>query len=125
MRRFPRPALALVAALLVSAPLSCGSSEDVGPSSPLVGGRCSGDKDCSKRCLLGTRFPNGYCSQTCSTDKDCLDGTVCIQNDASAGVCMTTCRLPADCDPYGTGYSCNRGARQQGGEGALICTGGA
>ena len=123
MRRFPGPALALFAAVL--AVLSCGSSEEVGPNSPLVGGRCSGDKDCSKRCLLGTRFPNGYCSQTCATDKDCLDGTVCIQNDATAGVCMTTCHLPADCNPYGTGYSCNRGARQQGGEGALVCIGGA
>ena len=123
MRRFP--GLALVAALLVTAPLSCGSSEDVGPSSPLVGGRCSADKDCSKRCLVGTRFPNGYCSQTCATDKDCIDGTVCIKNDATTGACMTTCQLPADCNGYGTGYSCNREARQQGGEGALVCVGGA
>lgn len=124
MRTFLGPAIALVAAAWLAAP-SCGSSNDAGPTSHVVGARCAADKDCAKRCLLGSRFPNGYCSQTCMTDKDCPGGAACVKNDATAGVCMATCQVPADCNGYGTGYECNRVARQAAGEeGALVCTGG-
>ena len=119
MRRFP--GIAVVAACLMMF-VSCGSN-DVGPTGHLVGARCTSDKDCSKRCLLGAGFPGGYCSQTCATEKDCPGGTACVKNDDVSGACIATCHVPGDCDGYGTGYQCNRLPRQEGGEGALVCTG--
>ena len=101
---------------------ACGP-DDVGPHSRLVGGRCSVDNDCSKRCITGGNFPEGYCSVTCLNDKDCPGGSVCISQNG--GICMATCSgAPADCDPYGAGFSCNRETRQGGSGGALVCIGG-
>jgi hypothetical protein len=118
MRSFSRRSVVLLVALWGA----CGSN-DVGPTGHLVGARCASDKDCSKRCLIGASFPNGYCSQMCVTEKDCPGGTVCVMTDGDTGACLATCHVPGDCDGYGTGYQCNRQARQEGGEGALVCTG--
>lgn len=113
------PALLLTVSLLMGA---CGS-DDVGPSGHVVGARCTADKDCAKRCLTGGEFPDGYCSQTCTTARDCPGGAACIGVEG-AGVCMVTCHVANDCDGFGPGYLCSRGARQEGGEGVLVCIGG-
>lgn len=128
MRRFSGPRLALAAALAALAATTgvaaCGAKDDVGPSGHTVGARCTADNDCAKRCFLGSDFPNGYCSQTCTADKDCPGGTACIMATDKTGACMVTCKVPNDCNGFGAGYQCNRQGRQESGaEGALVCTG--
>ena len=102
--------------------LGCGES-DVGPEGKAVGGRCTADDDCSRRCLTGGQFPEGYCSQTCTTAKDCPGGSACVAVDGT-GVCIAPCHVANDCNGFGPGYSCSREARQEGGEGVLVCIGG-
>ena len=112
------PALLLTVSLLVGA---CGS-DDVGPSGHAAGARCTADKDCAKRCLTGGEFPDGYCSQTGTSARDCPGGAACIAVEGAGG-CMVTCHVANDCDGFGPGYLCSRGARQEGGEGVLVCIG--
>jgi len=108
--------------ILVFLLLGCGA-DDVGPGGKAVGGRCTADKDCSRRCLTGGAFPEGYCSQTCTTAKDCPGGSACVAV-AGMGVCMVPCHVANDCNGFGPGYACSREARQEGGEGVLVCIGG-
>jgi hypothetical protein len=100
----------------------CGS-DDVGPQSHLVGGRCTIDGDCVKRCVTAPQFPGGYCTVSCATDHDCPGGAICAGNltGITGGICLATCRVPADCNAYGAGYQCNRQDSQSGGLGALAC----
>ena len=111
-----------VAAFLLAATLSCGS-DDVGPQSHMVGGRCTVDNDCIKRCVTGMQFPGGYCTVSCLTDHDCPGGATCAGalNGIAGGICLATCQVAADCNGYGAGYQCNRQTSQAGGLGALAC----
>ena len=125
MRRSVHIVVAAVLALValgVAAP-GCGSG-DVGPSSHKVGGRCGSDGDCDKRCVTGIQFPGGYCTITCTGDKDCPGGSACVMSSNDEGICLATCQVPTDCAGYGSGYQCNRQPRQSGTMGALVCIAG-
>jgi serine protease len=98
------------------------SSDDVGPQSRMVGGRCVTDNDCVKRCITGTEFPGGYCTVTCAASSDCPGGSACVASNG--GICLATCQVPSDCDDYGPDYQCNRQTSQTPGAGPLACAGG-
>ncbi len=95
--------------LLVALPAAC-HDDNVGSNGDLVGGRCTIDTDCRKRCLQGGEFPGGYCSLTCQADADCPSGSVCI--DKSGGVCLLGCLQPTDCAGLGVGYKCEAKERK-------------
>ena len=110
-------ALFAVVSLVVSA---CGS-DDVSPQSRMVGGRCTTDNDCVKRCVTGSNFPGGYCTVTCTSSNDCPGGSACVANNG--GICLAICQVPAHCDGYGPGYQCTLLTSQAGGAGARVCVG--
>ena len=122
LARLTRAARGGAGAIGLLALVACGS-DGAGPNSNVVGGRCNSDNDCSKRCLMGSQVPGGYCTVTCATDHDCPSGAICATLNGD-GVCLATCKVPADCNGFGPGYQCNRQPRQQGGDGALACLGG-
>jgi hypothetical protein len=100
--------------LIVSA---CGGG--VGPGGRLVGGQCSTDNDCVKRCVRNRSFPGGLCSLSCNSERDCPGGTTCINSEG--GVCAIVCLQVADCAPFGAGYSCDATDRRGDGGQALVC----
>jgi serine protease len=114
---------AAIMVLTIGALLGCGA-DDVGPQSHMVGGRCTVDNDCIKRCVTGTHFPGGYCTVSCTTDRDCPGGATCgAISGLAGGICLAVCQIPADCNGYGAGYQCNRQTNQGGGMAALACVG--
>jgi hypothetical protein len=116
-------ALGLVVLLgLCAAPVACGT-DDVGPESRMVGGRCTTNNDCVTRCLVdATDYPGGYCTVGCTTNGDCPAGSACVAREG--GVCMATCRVSADCEDYGAGYQCTAQTSQSSGGAPLTCLGG-
>lgn len=97
--------LAITVAFASTTLLSCDDDTAVGPSGALVGGRCTQDQDCEKRCLIGSDFPSGYCSLSCQGDIDCPHGSVCIGKEDD--VCLLKCELPVDCQKLGATYRCD------------------
>lgn len=115
-----RAVLAIAIALLGTA--ACGADDGgVGPSGRLVGGRCSSDADCDKRCVTDNAFPGGYCTRSCADDGGCPAGSACVALED--GICLALCRAAADCDAFGAGYTCNLYGRQSGGERVRACAG--
>jgi len=118
-----RAALALTVLVgLGAAPVGCGT-DDVGPESKMVGGRCTTDGDCVQRCLVdAAAFPGGYCTVSCTSNRDCPAGSACVARER--GICLATCTVAADCEDYGAGYACARQTSQSTGNGPLACIGG-
>jgi hypothetical protein len=75
------------------------------------GAACADDSEClSGKCLLGERWPGGYCSiQPCGVNALCNDlpdaqPVVCAQpSDIMLPTCLTVCREVTDCR---AGYQC-------------------
>ena len=95
--------------------------DDVGPRSRMVGGRCTVTGDCVQRCVTGNEFPGGYCTVGCVGNDDCPGGSICVASNG--GVCMATCQVDRDCDPYGAGYACGPLQGQSSGAEARACIG--
>ena len=97
--------------------------DDVGPESRLVGGRCTSDDDCVKRCLKEGKFPGGYCTVECATDGDCPGGAACVA--INGGTCLARCQSQTTnvCDAYGAGYQCLPQTSQSGDGQPLACVG--
>lgn len=93
-----------------------GGCDGAGPDSDLVGGSCRNDGDCVERCLRGDEFPGGTCSVECDEDRDCPDGTACI--DESGGVCLLSCGRDSDCRG---GYDCEDESREGGPGKTAVC----
>jgi hypothetical protein len=106
--------LVLAFALAACAGHGSGSIDEV------VGAGCHQDTDCAHRCYTGPGYPGGFCSQSCSTDADCPDGTVCAAQ--SGGVCLFTCP-PMECARLGGGWQCNQHDLAGGGK-ENVCAGG-
>jgi hypothetical protein len=47
--------------------------------------------------------PNGYCTQSCSLDRDCGEGAQCISRGAQGALCFARCVDASDCRE---GYAC-------------------
>jgi hypothetical protein len=104
----------IVLTLGLTALVACNSG--VGNDGDLVGGPCVSNADCEERCLTGGDYPQGTCSVSCTTDRDCPDTTYCI--DKEGGTCMLGCNLPSDCR---NGYTCKgKDNNGHGGE-SLVC----
>ncbi len=102
--------------MLVTA--SCG--RDAGDIDDVIGASCASNSDCATRCYRDSaRYPDGFCSQPCTTDNDCPGGTSCIESDG--GVCLLLCP-EFDCSRLGPGYECN-GKQHAGGGSVEVCTG--
>jgi hypothetical protein len=106
-------ALRMLVALAMLAVPACGG---VGNSGAIVGGPCTTDADCDKRCLTSGDFPGGTCSMTCGKHDDCPGGSKCV--DKEGGVCLLECELPEDCRG---GYTCKGQKNQSGGGESLVC----
>ena len=74
-----------------------GCRSAVGSDGSLVGGFCDVSSQCElpARCLTGTAWPNGYCSQSCDSNEDCPGGAVC--SEAEGGTCLVECTSDANC----------------------------
>jgi hypothetical protein len=105
-------------ALTVGTLAGCGT-DDVGPRSHMVGGRCTTNTDCVDRCMTGAEFPGGYCTVGCASHADCPGGSVCVAS--GGGVCLAACHLPADCKAFGVDYACALRTSEAGGPGVLAC----
>jgi hypothetical protein len=90
-----------LAALLVSAIAGCANG--VGRNGDVVGGPCSATGGCAagSTCLETTMYPGGTCSIVCTTQADCPNGTICVQE--SGGTCLLSCSSAGDCRD---GYAC-------------------
>jgi len=72
-----------------------------------LGARCERHADCHERCLLDLdtdRYPDGFCSTSCDSDRDCADGAVCA--GLEGGVCLFACDEPGSCAFLGAGWDC-------------------
>ncbi|MGE0787100.1 MAG: hypothetical protein AB7S26_15610 [Sandaracinaceae bacterium] len=85
---------------------ACGSSHSGDGGVTGFGAACSGDMSCPPglACVTDPRFPDGYCTQTCSGE--CPPGAICVDRTAPA-LCLAECSAAADCR---SGYQCWRGA---------------
>ena len=72
-----------------------------------LGARCERHADCDERCLLDLdtdRYPDGFCSTSCDSDRDCTSGAVCAALEG--GVCLFVCDNPGSCAFLGAGWDC-------------------
>lgn len=95
---------------------ACGGSSQI---DDVVGATCGRDSDCADRCYTGGAFPEGFCSISCRSDRDCPSDTVCA--DKEGGVCMFLCSA-LDCSRLGPRWRCKEEDNRGGGK-DLICTG--
>ena len=109
--------LALFAWFAVSA---CTVSSEV---SRELGARCDDSDECDDRCLIGARFPDGFCSASCDSDSDCPSGASCV--DLEGGTCLYACGEAVGCEFLGQGWGCvsepERGADP--GSEVMVCIG--
>ncbi len=103
----------------------CGS--DAGVSREL-GARCERHSDCGERCLSDGdgRYPDGLCSQSCDSERDCPADAVCADTDG--GVCLFSCQEAADCAFLGPAWGCVAASAKGGDERdepreVLVCLG--
>lgn len=71
------------------------------------GSACSSMATCraDSACLVGSRFPNGYCAMVgCFDDLDCDLDTTCVEVDGIP-MCLQFCLASTDCRA-GEGYTC-------------------
>lgn len=109
--------LGVLAVLLACAP-GC-SSSDVSRS---LGAQCESRSDCDERCLRGVDYPDGLCTTSCETDRDCPGAALCI--DEEGGVCLYRCEVADDCDFLGTSWDCKlKDARENGIGEVSVCFG--
>lgn len=79
-----------------------------------MGASCFTDNDCELhndiKCQRDANLPGNYCGKVgCNADQDCLPGSVCVLNDATAGFCARPCDTSADCKGAGQSpkfYNC-------------------
>jgi hypothetical protein len=85
-----------------------------------VGDPCTTRSDCGDEiCLTDVAFPGGYCTETCKTDDDCPNGTVCGKDHQGNPVCLLACRENGDCRD---GYGCFPSSTE---DGPTVCLRGA
>ncbi len=105
-------------ALLLAFGLSC-SSSDVSRS---LGAQCDSRSDCDERCLRGEDYPDGMCTTSCETDRDCPGEARCI--DEEGGVCLYRCQERVQCEFLGGGWDCTeKSPREDDVEDVLVCFG--
>jgi len=80
-------------------------------SDNIAGRTCSNDADCpggqcASRNLLGTAYPDNYCTARCYKDAECGAGGVCLVPLGSydPGYCLLACESHQDCTREG--YRC-------------------
>lgn len=99
---------------------ACGPS--VGSSGKDVGAACTTNSNCNSMCLVGNdHFPGGMCTISCTSDIQCLKGSVCIAAGNNAGICAVSCVTPNDCSSFGRGFTCSARDRVGVSGQALIC----
>ena len=105
----------VLAALLLGA---CNMGSDV---SRQLGARCQDHDECDGLCLQGAMYPDGFCSINCGEDSDCPGASRCA--DIEQGVCLFSCREPADCEFLGAGWSCTQLTGRPDGAAVMVCAG--
>jgi hypothetical protein len=95
----------------LNVPGGCRPHRNVSMLADAVAGRaCAQDAECSggycaSRDLLGTSYPDNYCTGRCYDDTHCGQGGVCAWPVGSAdpGHCLQACAADADCTREGYG----------------------
>jgi hypothetical protein len=110
----------LAIVLSIGCLVSCGSDADdgVGNEGDVVGGPCTDFMDCAPEsyCETGGDFPGGVCTLDCRDDRDCPEGTACI--DKQGGICLLLCNFDSDCRQ---GYDCDDEDRRGASGKATVC----
>ncbi|ACY14603.1 conserved hypothetical protein [Haliangium ochraceum DSM 14365] len=92
---------------MCAAALLLGCSGEVSVSRDL-GASCSLHAECGERCLRDdaapSRYPDGFCSASCDSERDCPAGAVCA--DVEGGVCLFACDDSESCAFLGAGWAC-------------------
>jgi hypothetical protein len=88
--------------------LAACQSSDVSRS---LGAECTSNHDCDDVCATGPEWPDGMCTQSCMTDKDCPAEAACTPD--LGGVCAFRCTSDAGCTFLGTGYGCATNATME------------
>jgi hypothetical protein len=76
----------------------------------VIGKTCAVKEDCASTltCVISSSFIGGYCSNSCSDDSFCPDGSWCAPKalaGTSQSMCAKSCTIDADCRTA-EGYSC-------------------
>jgi hypothetical protein len=105
--------------LAALAPLAgCQDSE----VSRVLGARCDRPADCDDLCLVPSEdWPGGFCTQRCTTDRDCPLDAACIEEDG--GVCAFACDADPGCTFLGAGYECKQRDRTGDTGEVMVCRG--
>ncbi|MBL4636563.1 MAG: hypothetical protein JKY56_22115 [Kofleriaceae bacterium] len=69
-----------------------------------LGAQCNDNSDCDDRCVSGADYPDGLCTVSCGSDRECPGGARCI--DKEGGICLFSCTDTADCEFLGQGWKC-------------------
>jgi hypothetical protein len=111
-----RLAILLSTALVVS----CGSDsvDPISNEGDVVGGPCTDFMDCApdSYCETDSDFPDGICTLDCRDDRDCPEGSVCI--DKQGGICLLLCNFDSDCRRQ---YECEDENRRGASGKATVC----
>jgi hypothetical protein len=87
-----------------------------------LGARCDRPADCDDVCLMpGDDWPGGFCTQRCTTDRDCPPDAACIDEDG--GVCAFACDADRGCAFLGAGYTCKQRDRTGDTGEVMVCRG--
>lgn len=75
-------------------------------------------------CFAGTCFDGGFCTISCSLDSQCVQAAgaalaVCVDINASVGLCAAGCATQQDCGAIDSTWSCNNHAKTDGGVGGM------
>jgi hypothetical protein len=95
----------LLAGLVVSTMMGCGSDDDGNGLTPAqqhgVGAACAEDRDCylGDEALVCLPFKGGYCGlEGCAGDVDCPAGSACVTNDDGHNYCFLLCVEKPECN---------------------------
>ena len=104
--------------------LAAACGPHVGSAGTDVGAACTANSQCSSVCLQGNdHFPGGMCTIACTSDVQCLKGSVCVDGGHnSGGICAVACASAAECSGFGRGFTCSAEGRVGVGGEALICS---
>lgn len=81
--------LAVLALLAPGCKVSDGISRELGAA-------CRNGKDCEDMCLPAPRWPQGFCSRTCTAASGCPVGAECVGTE-DGDVCLFACFDDRDC----------------------------
>lgn len=97
----------------------CGGSGGTAP----IGAACTADDQCQLNRCSTAAWPDGYCTQACSSNTQCPGDSLCSPNPfnlAAGAMCLDTCDTPGVQSSCREGYVCERSQNRPGNPGVCI-----